>query len=93
MFADESILAKIKGYKVLLICYDGDTSRVATSVLRAKGIEADSVKEGSGRLMELMATESEKARCSRKDSVTQSENVSEDESPDGEKVTERTVVE
>jgi hypothetical protein len=29
-----------------MICYDGDTARVATSVLRAKGISASSVKGG-----------------------------------------------
>ncbi|SPJ70519.1 probable cysteine synthase B [Fusarium torulosum] len=32
--------------KVLLTCYDGDSARVATSVLRAKGYEADSIKGG-----------------------------------------------
>jgi rhodanese-related sulfurtransferase len=35
---------------VVLLCYDGDTARVATSVLRAKGITANSVKEGSSGL-------------------------------------------
>lgn len=32
--------------RVFLICYDGDTVRVAASVLRAKGIEANSVRGG-----------------------------------------------
>ena len=31
---------------MLVICYNGDTARVATSVLRAKGIEADSLRGG-----------------------------------------------
>jgi len=31
---------------VWLVCYGGDTSRVATSVLRAKGVEANSLKGG-----------------------------------------------
>ncbi|KAI1111350.1 tryptophan synthase beta subunit-like PLP-dependent enzyme [Nemania sp. NC0429] len=32
--------------RVLVLCYDGDSARVATSVLRAKGYVADSVKGG-----------------------------------------------
>lgn len=36
----------LQGKKVLLTCYDGDSARVATSVLRAKGYEADSIKGG-----------------------------------------------
>lgn len=32
--------------QVLLVCYTGDTSRVGTSILRAKGIVAFSLKEG-----------------------------------------------
>lgn len=34
------------GHQVLVICYDGDTSRVATSILRAKNIEACSMRGG-----------------------------------------------
>ena len=34
------------GHQILVICYDGDTSRVATSILRAKNIEACSVRGG-----------------------------------------------
>lgn len=40
------IQALINQKRVLLVCYDGDSSRVATSVLRAKGCEADSVRGG-----------------------------------------------
>ncbi|CAG7923679.1 unnamed protein product [Penicillium olsonii] len=35
---------------VLVVCYDGDSARVATSVLRARGLEADSVRGGSRAL-------------------------------------------
>jgi cysteine synthase A len=35
---------------VLVVCYNGDSARVATSVLRAKGLEADSVLGGYGAL-------------------------------------------
>ncbi|WYZ38249.1 hypothetical protein EsH8_III_000163 [Colletotrichum jinshuiense] len=31
---------------IVLLCYDGNSARVATSVLRAKGFEADSVRGG-----------------------------------------------
>ena len=34
------------GQEVLVVCYDGDTSRVATSILRAKGSEAFSMRGG-----------------------------------------------
>ena len=32
--------------RVVVVCFDGDTSRVATSVLRAKGVEAFSIRHG-----------------------------------------------
>jgi rhodanese-related sulfurtransferase len=47
-------LVELKEKQVLIVCYDGDTSRVATSVARAKGIEADSVGGGVGRLLERL---------------------------------------
>ncbi|KAF5018639.1 hypothetical protein F66182_9389 [Fusarium sp. NRRL 66182] len=40
------IQACLQGRRILLTCYDGDSARVATSVLRAKGHEADSIKGG-----------------------------------------------
>ena len=46
MFRNETALARLQGHHVLVICYNGDTARVATSVLRAKGIEADSLRGG-----------------------------------------------
>lgn len=36
----------LAGKQVYVVCYQGDTARVATSVLRAKGITASSVKGG-----------------------------------------------
>ncbi|KAI1767914.1 tryptophan synthase beta subunit-like PLP-dependent enzyme [Hypoxylon sp. FL1150] len=45
--------------RVLLLCYDGDSSRVATSVLRAKGYEAESVRGGFRALNDLGARENE----------------------------------
>ncbi|KAM0207106.1 hypothetical protein ACHAQI_007828 [Fusarium lateritium] len=36
----------LEGRRVLITCYDGDSARVATSVLRAKEYEADSIKGG-----------------------------------------------
>ncbi|KAB8260356.1 tryptophan synthase beta subunit-like PLP-dependent enzyme [Aspergillus pseudonomiae] len=46
MFKDPSVITKLESHHVLVICYNGDTARVATSVLRAKGIEADSLRGG-----------------------------------------------
>lgn len=40
----------LKGTKVVLVDYDGDAARVATSVFRAKGIEAWSLKKGMNGL-------------------------------------------
>ncbi|EEH23453.1 hypothetical protein PABG_05664 [Paracoccidioides brasiliensis Pb03] len=38
--------ANLNEQRVLVLCYNGDTSRVATSVLRAKGVEADCIRGG-----------------------------------------------
>ena len=40
-----------EGRPVVLVCYSGDTARVATSVLRARGIEAVSIKGGMDKVM------------------------------------------
>jgi hypothetical protein len=37
---------ELTGKNVGVICYDGDTARIATSVLRSKGITASSIKGG-----------------------------------------------
>lgn len=36
----------LSGRNIYVICYNGDTARVATSVLRVKGISASSIKGG-----------------------------------------------
>jgi rhodanese-related sulfurtransferase len=46
IFGDERLISDLGSHHVLVVCYDGDTSRVATSVLRAKGLDADSVRGG-----------------------------------------------
>lgn len=52
--AGQALLAMLRGKKVLTLCYDGDSARVANSVLRAKGIEADSVRGGVAALAAVM---------------------------------------
>lgn len=39
-------IAPLMKHPVTLVCYDGDTSRIATSVLRNKGVDAFSVRNG-----------------------------------------------
>jgi rhodanese-related sulfurtransferase len=47
MFSPDRIGAyDLSGKNVAVICYTGDTARVATSVLRAKGLSASSIKGG-----------------------------------------------
>lgn len=46
IFSAERLVGELGAHHVLAVCYDGDTARVATSVLRAKGLEADSVRGG-----------------------------------------------
>lgn len=50
----DPILGALSDVKVLVVCYGGDTSRVATSVLRAKGIEADSLRGGMDAVFRSM---------------------------------------
>ncbi|PYI12023.1 tryptophan synthase beta subunit-like PLP-dependent enzyme [Aspergillus sclerotiicarbonarius CBS 121057] len=54
LFSNEGALSKLNAHRVLVICYNGDTARVATSVLRAKGIEADSLRGGYQALKDHM---------------------------------------
>ncbi|KAK8197429.1 putative cysteine synthase B [Phyllosticta capitalensis] len=42
---------RLQDRQILLVCYNGDTARVATSILRAKGIQADSVAGGAGAML------------------------------------------
>ncbi|KAJ5659246.1 hypothetical protein N7507_005697 [Penicillium longicatenatum] len=46
IFRDGRLVSQLGSHHVLVVCYNGDTARVATSVLRAKGLEADSVRGG-----------------------------------------------
>lgn len=43
---DDDICTQLRDKRSLIICYDGDSARVATSVLRAKGYAADSMNGG-----------------------------------------------
>lgn len=63
---DSSLMDELHGKHVLALCYDGDTSRVATSLLRAKGIDACSLRGGLRGLFEkwpspMAGIESEKS--------------------------------
>lgn len=49
----EALMAILRGKRVLTLCYDGDSARVANSVLRAKGVEAESVLGGYNALARL----------------------------------------
>ncbi|KAI8957049.1 tryptophan synthase beta subunit-like PLP-dependent enzyme [Daldinia sp. FL1419] len=50
---NSDVVPLLQGRRILVLCYDGDSSRVATSVLRAKGYEADSVRGGFKELNKL----------------------------------------
>lgn len=59
LFASGSpALSAVSGRRVLLVCYGGDTARVATSVLRARGVEAYSVRGGYRAVEKGMFTKS-----------------------------------
>ncbi|EXV04475.1 pyridoxal-phosphate dependent enzyme [Metarhizium robertsii] len=49
----EALMAILRNKKVLTICYDGDSARVANSVLRHKGIRADSISGGIAALSKV----------------------------------------
>lgn len=46
IFQDSRLVSDLRAHHVIVVCYDGDTARVATSVLRAKELDADSVRGG-----------------------------------------------
>lgn len=46
----EALMAILRGKRVLTMCYDGESARVANSVLRAKGINSDSIRGGYAAL-------------------------------------------
>ncbi|PNS17606.1 Cysteine synthase 2 [Sphaceloma murrayae] len=62
-------LDRLKDKPVLAICYDGNTSRVATSVLRAKGIEAWNVVGGWTAFEEYAKDYREKQTLSKGESI------------------------
>lgn len=45
LFSSDKI-TELRGRRVLVVCYNGDISRVATSILRAKGVEATNIRGG-----------------------------------------------
>ncbi|KAH7057434.1 tryptophan synthase beta subunit-like PLP-dependent enzyme [Macrophomina phaseolina] len=50
----------VREKRALLVCYDGDTARVATSVLRAKGVEAHSIAGGAAAVAAWWGPEMQK---------------------------------
>ncbi|KAK2774706.1 hypothetical protein FQN53_003513 [Emmonsiellopsis sp. PD_33] len=66
IFLHISNLSSFNARRVLVLCYNGDTARVATSILRAKGVEADCIRGG----YKAIAIESEKfPRCTEPSSA------------------------
>lgn len=49
----QDIQQLIQDKRILVLCYDGDSARVATSVLRAKGYEADNLRGGFAALKDM----------------------------------------
>ncbi|KAJ4143317.1 hypothetical protein NW765_000459 [Fusarium oxysporum] len=49
----EALMSILRGKRVLTLCYDGDSARVANSVLRAKGVEAECIRGGYSALAKL----------------------------------------
>ncbi|OAA45636.1 Pyridoxal phosphate-dependent enzyme, beta subunit [Metarhizium rileyi] len=49
----EALITILKNKKVLTICYDGDSARVANSVLRHRGIQANSISGGVSALSKV----------------------------------------
>jgi hypothetical protein len=49
----EALMSIFRGKRVLTLCYDGDSARVANSVLRAKGVEAECIRGGYSALAKL----------------------------------------
>ncbi|KAL5340855.1 tryptophan synthase beta subunit-like PLP-dependent enzyme [Aspergillus crustosus] len=46
LLREKQVLDTLQNQHVLVICYNGDTARIATSVLRAQNIQADSLRGG-----------------------------------------------
>lgn len=54
----EALKQATTGKRVLVVCYDGDTARVAASVMRAKGHNTDSLRGGLSGLATLITSPS-----------------------------------
>ncbi|KAJ5681701.1 uncharacterized protein N7477_001641, partial [Penicillium maclennaniae] len=75
IFHDGRLVTELGSHHVLVVCYDGDTARVATSVLRAKGLEADSVR-GGHQAMSMYGIGSEASMSSTKFPIAAAVSVS-----------------
>lgn len=53
----EALMTMLRGKRILTVCYDGDSARVANSVLRAKGVDSVSVGGGVAALARLRLPE------------------------------------
>ncbi|KAM5356482.1 hypothetical protein ACJ41O_003128 [Fusarium nematophilum] len=64
----QDLKSLLQDKRVLFTCYDGDSARVATSVLRAKGYEADSIRGGFMALSKMRQNSSKVAMNGRETS-------------------------
>lgn len=66
-------LSSLKSKDTLIVCYDGDSARVAASVMRAKGYEANSLRGGLDGLVTMFSAPQNciKAETSQKNSWLQ----------------------
>ncbi|OAA60866.1 cysteine synthase B [Cordyceps fumosorosea ARSEF 2679] len=54
---------RLRGRETLVVCYDGDSARVAASVMRAKGYEANSLRAGLDGLVAMLSTAPPQDAC------------------------------
>lgn len=59
-----TLMAILQDKKILTMCYDGDSARVANSVLRAKGVNSESIYGGYGALANIRLPGSDSAQQS-----------------------------
>ena len=55
-FADEATRLGTKSSSLVILCYDGETSRLAVSILRAQGYTAFSVFGGYSMMVDCVKT-------------------------------------
>ncbi|RGP60403.1 cysteine synthase a [Fusarium longipes] len=65
---EQELRSLLQGRRVLITCYDGDSARVASSVLRAKGYEADSIGGGFQALNKMRQTSNQASMNDAQDS-------------------------